>query len=104
MGEACGFDGVHQRARLALCRDEVIPSSSRELGRRVDVGNGTRDGVRTMKVVEQPAIQGIFTEDCLNGLNVEHHGLSIGWGVARSPSIGFDDRLSWKVWCGSRVF
>ena len=71
--EGVRFDGVNQRARRALGRDQVEPPARRHLAAAVEPGQATRDGIAAVKVVEQPAVEAVLGKGRLHVFQSKRH-------------------------------
>ena len=89
--EVVTLDRMHQPARLSVGGDQVIPAARRHLVRAVEAGDTRRDGIGTMEVVQQPAVESVFLQRALDCINGQRHSLSIasaGWSLRRQRSGG----------------
>ncbi len=70
--ERVRLDGVHQGARLAGRGDEVVPTPRGEVSALpADAGDVHRDGVAAAEVVQQPPVELLRAQGCLNRPDVE---------------------------------
>ena len=70
--EGVALDGVHERPRAAGGGHEVVPAAGRHLA-AVDTRQGPGDGIGTVEVVEEPAIQAVFAQRHLHCADIERH-------------------------------
>ena len=75
--EIMALDGVHQPARRALGRDEVVPAPGGHLSRSRQSGEPRRNGVETLEIVEQPAVELLVPESPLDSVDRQRHLSSI---------------------------
>ncbi|WP_433983681.1 hypothetical protein [Tunturiibacter empetritectus] len=76
--ESSGFDAMDQLLRLAVRGDEVEPAAG-DVGVGVEAEDRVGEGVAVVVVVEEPAVDFIFSEGLLDGGEVES-GLALGVG------------------------
>src|SRR5262249_22461908 len=66
------FDDVNEAARLARRRDEVVPATGREMtALSRHAGHVDGDRIEAAEVVQQPAVETVGLQGCLNVSNIE---------------------------------
>src|SRR5262245_48323709 len=73
--EIVALDRVDETARLAVSGNEVVPAAGGHVLTAGQAGQACGNRVRSVKVVEQPAIQARVSQRVLHGGDVESHGL-----------------------------
>ena len=68
--ERVGFNRVNELSRRAGARDEVVPPAGRHLRRPVQSREAAGDRIRSVKIVEQPAVQPLVSQGRLDGWHV----------------------------------
>jgi len=86
--ERMSLDRMDQGARLPLGRHEVVPAAGRHLG-AIDAGKTTRDGIRSVEVVQQPAVEAVFAQCGLHRVDVERHAFQYR-SFAAGTAAGMD--------------
>src|SRR5258706_12127184 len=93
MIERASFDGVHEAARLAGCRNQVIPAPRREMSSApVEPRHFNGDWIQAVEIVEQPRVEAVSGKRCLNAAEVKS-----GCRLGHSPSI--TRRAVWHRTC-----
>src|SRR4029453_19022056 len=70
--ERMALDGVNERTGMARGGDEVVPAAGRHLA-AIDSRQRPSNGIRSVEVVEQPAVEPVFAQRRLHCANVERH-------------------------------